>query len=204
MQHSNEIPEHTNGVQTDTEYSVNAKSRSEAEHIFKRASARLLQINTWHKLCGPGSAHFALTDKNGQKVMRPAKENDYFKIDIPGPGSAAGDGYDWVRVEKIKNKISMGGEEENLMMQVRPCSAPAIQDDSTAHFLSDEATSTFIIARENNTIKASVHGRNEKPNVEAENFIDKLRNAVMGTGAIAGAAKIQWTLLVKGLLAEDV
>ena len=73
-----------------------------------------------------------------------------------------------------------------------------------AHFLSDDATSTFIISRKNNTITASVHGRNEKPNTEAAGLLDKIRNAIVGTTAVAGISKIQWKLLVKGLLDEEI
>ena len=53
---------------------------------------------------------------------------------------------------------------------------------------------------EDDLISAEVHGRNEKPNTSAENLPDKIRNAVVGIGAVAGFAKIQWQKLVKGLL----
>ena len=43
-----------------------------------------------------------MIDKKGENDDGIAKENEYFKIDIPGLGSAAGDGYDWVRVEKVE------------------------------------------------------------------------------------------------------
>ena len=69
-----------------------------------------------------------------------------------------------------------------------------------AHFYTDEATSNFIVKREGTKVTAGVYGRNEKPNVKTETIIDKVRNAVVGTGAVTAFSKIQWKALVNGLL----
>ena len=199
-----EIPKQTSGTQTNTEHTVKAHSREEAKNIYRRACKRLLNINIWHKLGGTASAEFELIDKNGKEEDRLAKENDYFKIKIPAPGSSAGDGYDWVKVEKIEDRSDADAEEESFLMRVRPSQDPNNKNTDVAHFLSDDATSTFIISRKNNTVTASVHGRNEKPNTEAKGILDKIRNAVVGSTAAAGVSKIQWKLLVKGLLADEV
>lgn len=204
MQNHLEIPEQTSGTQTNTDSTVTANSKEEAQHIFKRAFKRLLNINIWHKLGGSASAEFQLINKDGKEEDRLAKENDYFKIDIPAPGTSAGDGYDWVKVEKIEDRSDPDGEEESFLLRVRPSTDPNNPNTDVAHFLSDDATSTFIISRKNNTITASVHGRNEKPNTESKGFLDKIRNAVVGSTAAAGVSKIQWKLLVKGLLADEV
>jgi hypothetical protein len=45
-----------------------------------------------------------------------------------------------------------------------------------------------------------VHGRNEKPNTNSDAVADKIRNTLVGLGAIAGFSKIQWKNLVKGLI----
>ena len=47
---------------------------------------------------------------------------------------------------------------------------------------------------------AAVHGRNEKPNTDIEKTSDKIRNALIGSAATQGIAKIQWQKLVNGLL----
>ena len=57
---------------------------------------RLQNVNQWKEYAGNISADFRLVDKAGREVQRQAKKGDYFKIDIPGPGSQSGDGYDWV------------------------------------------------------------------------------------------------------------
>ena len=38
------------------------------------------------------------------------------------------------------------------------------------------------------------------PNTETDRLVDKVRNVVVGTTAIAGLADIQWKNLVKGLI----
>ncbi len=60
-----------------------------------------------------------------------------------------------------------------------------------------------MISRKGSTVIASVFGRNETPNTSTEKVGDKIRNAAIGSTAIAGASKIQWASLVKGLLADD-
>jgi hypothetical protein len=47
-----------------------------------------------------------------------------------------------------------------------------------------------------------VHGRNEKPNTEANAVIDKTRNTMVATGAIVGFSSAQWKSLVNGLLGK--
>ena len=200
----NLIPEQQHGSQTNTEHSVTANNREEALDLFKRAYKRLLNINIWHKLCGAASADFELKGAHGEIEHRLAEVNDHFKIDIPGPGTAAGDGFDWVRVESIEDKTNPDGEEEIFGMRVRSCSNPNNKEDGTAHFFTSDATSTFIIRRNANTVTVFIYGRNETPNTTAEKIADKFRNAAVGAGAIAGAAKIQWVLLAKGLLADGV
>ncbi len=56
------------------------------------------------QLSGKATADFELRDSHGKEEHRLARVNDYFKIDIPGPRSAAGDGYDWVKVEAIEEQ----------------------------------------------------------------------------------------------------
>jgi len=36
-----------------------------------------------------------------KEITKLVKQYDYFKIDIPGPGLVAGEGYDWVKNEHI-------------------------------------------------------------------------------------------------------
>jgi hypothetical protein len=195
------IPQHQSGVATNTESSVTLSSVEEARAFYEKVKQRLLQVNEWHQVAGKTTADFQLTDKEGKEVNRPVQQEDYFKIDIPGPGPATGDGFDWVQVEAIEEKNS--GEEQNITIRVRPASNPNNERKDVAHFFSDEATSCFMVKREGATVIAGVYGRNEKPNTKAETAIDKARNTAIATGAITGFAKLQWKSLVNGLVKKE-
>src|SRR6185436_10561174 len=112
----------------------------------------------------------------------------------------AGQGYDWVKIESIDDHRDPSGPIEEVSFRVRPASSPLDGNNDTAHFFSDHATSTFSVVRDKRTIKASVHGRNESPNLKTGKTSDKIRNAFIATGAITGLAKVQWKKLVKGIL----
>ena len=192
------LPEQHKGGEKNIESTVDTGSLDEASNLFQRARKRLFDVNNWDKICGKLSAVFKLTDNKGNEVSGEAKEGNYFKIDIPGPGTAAGKGYDWVRVEEIVEENK--GETEYALIRVRPTDNPSTGDKSVAHFFSDKATSNFVIKRDGTFVTAAVYGRNEVPNTEADNLLDKARNAVIGVSAIAGVSNAQWKSLTNGLL----
>jgi hypothetical protein len=199
---NSKTPRQKKGGNSDTYQSVKFKTRDEAIEFFKIAKNRLLDVYQWHALSGMGSANFALVDNSGKKVKRLARQGDYLRIDIPGPGSKTGDGYDWVQLESIENKNIEANDYEELSMRARPSNNPKDNSAETAHFFQDDASSTFVVARGNNIVQAEVHGRNELPNVHNDSNIDKLRNAVMSVAAILGFSKFQWKKLVKGIVSK--
>jgi hypothetical protein len=196
------VPKQEKGAKSDTSHFVRLKTAKEAQAFFKVVKSRLLDVINWYKLCGLGSATFALTDHLGNKVRRLARQGDHLRIDIPALGSDAGDGYDWVRVETIENKNNPADDYEELSMRARPAKNPKNNAEQTAHFFKADATSTFMVSREKNVVKAEIHGRNELPNVQQETKLDSLRNAVMALGAMLGFSKFQWKKLVKGLVSQ--
>ncbi|MEP6616298.1 MAG: hypothetical protein ABJA57_06940 [Ginsengibacter sp.] len=196
------IPKQEKGDQSDTYKAIKLKTPEEAEAFYKIAKNRLLDVAHWHKVSGMGSATFDLFNGNGNKVRRLAKEGDYLRIDIPGPGSKKGDGYDWVKLEEIEYKNDPLKDYEEVSMRARPAKNPKSKTGTTAHFFKDEASSTFVVARGKNIVQAEIHGRNELPNVEQETKIDSIRNAVMAMGAMLGFSKFQWKKLAKGLVSK--
>jgi hypothetical protein len=195
------VPEQQSGIETNTETSVEFNSLEEAKTFYQKVKRRLLNVNDWQKFAGTLTADFQLTDKDGKEVNRTAEKDDYFKIDIPGPGPVTGDGFDWVRVEAIEEN-----EEEDMQsiaLRVRPAANPNNERKDVAHFFSVEATSCFMAKREKNTVTAAIYGRNEKPNTDTETIVDKARNTAIATGAITGLAKLQWKSLVNGLVKEE-
>ena len=192
------IPEQHTGKVIDTTDSIELDSAEQAEIFFREVKGRLLNVNSWGNIAGVVSADFQVVDKDGREVNRPVREGDYFKIDIPGPGSPDGEGRDWVRVEEIKSVSDIG--MESLGIRVRPSPNPHTSDEHIAHFYSEESTSNFIVTREGKKITAGVYDRNTKPNMEVERPVEKARHWVVGLSALVWFSKFQWHQLVKGLL----
>jgi hypothetical protein len=194
----NIVPQQHEGSQTNTEAVETLPTEADAREFFEVVKNRLLNVNGWHDYAGKGTADFQLTDAQGQEVERTAQKGDHFKIDIPGPGSVSGEGYDWVQIEEI---VEVHNEEsDSIGIRVRPATDPQNDKPDVAHFFTNAATSNFIVSRRGNEVKAAVYGRNEKPNTEAEAVVDKARNTAVATGATSGFSNLQWKSLVLGLL----
>jgi len=198
------IPLQEKGKETDVEHSITLDTKEEAQDAFKRAWKRMLNINIWHKLSGFVSADFVLKDEHAINGNRLAKVGDYLQIDIPGPGPASGDGYDWVRVDDVGEVLNNDGGEESVGMRVRSCKNPGKDSNETAHFFTSDATSTFIINRNGNTVIAAYHGRNEELNTDTKKLGDKIRNTVVGTSGLMGVSELQWSRLMKSFLEREV
>ena len=194
------VPTQKEGAKSDTVHSIELKSQEDASDLFKIAKKRLLKIYEWHQLCRLETATFALLDGEGKKIKRMAREGDYLRIDIPGPGSKTGEGYDWVRIKKILHEKDEDRDYEAIVIHVSPADNPDKNSSGTAHFFDKNASSTFLVTREKNVVTAEIHGRNEKPNTEPDNPIDVIRNTFIAIGAILGFSKFQWSQLAKGLL----
>ncbi|MBO9684742.1 MAG: hypothetical protein J7502_19080, partial [Flavisolibacter sp.] len=160
------IPEHNKGIQTNTESSIELPTEKEAKDFYKIVRERLLHVNEWHQYAGSATADFQLTDDKGNPVERVPQKGDHFKIKIPGPGTVAGEGNDWVQIEEIEE------DEDCIGIRVRPASNPTNEQKDVAHFFDEESTSSFLIKREVKKVTAGVYGRNEKPNTNTETVID--------------------------------
>jgi hypothetical protein len=193
------IPPQEEGKQVDIIEKMKASDPEEAKSLFIQAKEKLFDINHWSDISEGLSASFLLIDRYGKPKKGIPEPGDHFRIDIPGPGSSAGSGFDWVRVEMVEDHCASEADCEWVVIKVRPSEDPT-KKEGVAHFFEEKATSSFIVKRENDTIAAEVHGRNEKPNTEAEKLPDKVRNIVIGASAVAGFAKVQWEKLAKGLL----
>lgn len=192
------IPPQEIGEQMDVVEKRSFDNEAEAIDFFELAKHRLLNVNHWAALAGSGLSTFQLTNSFGNPVERLAQEGDYFKIDIPGPGTSLGKGYDWVFVEAIIEEREVGMEAVTL--RVRPASNPLSNSVDTAHFLAEQATSTFQVKRIGRTIYAEEHGRNEQANTYTKDMVDNVRNMFVGWAASLGLSYPQWKQLVKGLL----
>lgn len=196
------VPENEAGKALDIECIVKEDLFQEAMNTFDIARSRLLHPSLWQQLAGTGTASFSVSSANSDKIEPQVHANDFLRIDIPGPGPVAGEGFDWVKVEEIQEN-RLPDADASFVMRLRACANPHHPGEGTAHFFTEEATSTFILKRNGDTVTLSYHGRNEKPNTSNVNTMDKIRNALVGGSAIAGLSEIQWKALLQGILKRD-
>ena len=197
------IPNQETGRATDFTSEREFDTRQAAHKCFQQAAARLLTVNQWQHYAGPGSSEFCLTNNEGREVDGFAKEGFLFNIGLPVPGSNAGDGLEWVMIERIEAMEDPKAEEEFISMTVRPVPDPHKTDTEIAHFYKDVSTNTFIVKRLGNKVIAGAHGRNETPNNENVDLHDKVRNTIVALTARIGLAGPQWKMLMSGLLGKD-
>jgi len=192
------IPEKFDGGNINAESVVQLHNLTAAKELFLLAKKRLMDVNNWKEISEQAVAEFRLTDSQGNEVSGPVQEGMFFRIDIPGPGTETGDGFDWVIVEKISEYQLE--DIESFGIRVRPALNPTNTDQEIAHFYSSQTTSTFTVTRENTKVTAAVYDRNTKANTDDQSFLDKIRNILTGVAGILAFSKIQWESLTSGLV----
>lgn len=142
---NNLIPKQRLGSKLDLSSEKSFDTLLEAQAFFELTKQRLMNVNHWDEICKAPSSVFRLMNSKGQEIAGSVKESDFIRINIPGPGSKVGDGYDWVRVETITEQQL--ADEEILSITVRPSHHPLKRFNETAHFFKAEATSTFQVKK---------------------------------------------------------
>ena len=196
------IPPQTEGRHNDFIHEKAFNNHKEAHVAFKTTVARLLSVNNWHEYSGAASAKFNLTNNEGKDLDVLAAEGFCISIDLPGPtpGPVAGDGLEWVVIERLVAEGDSSTHEEFILMTVRPIADPRKTTNNTAHFFKDQSTNSFLVTRRGNKLFAESHGRNELPNNSNVDLHDKIRNTVIALTARIGVSGIQWQKLVTGLI----
>ncbi len=190
------IPEQISGGEMNTVAETTFETLEEAIAFYKLAKHRLMSVSNWAKICGTEATTFELLNPQGTGPGE-LKEGNLIKIDIPGPGTHLGGGYDWVKIEQVEeNKMN----QQYFGFKVRPCPNPERPTEGTAHFFKETSSSTFLVSLSGYTVKAEMHGRNEEPNTVEPSFFDGLRNMAVGYSAKIGLSYPQWKLLVEGIV----
>jgi hypothetical protein len=192
------IPSQEIGSKIDAVEQLSLPDEAAAIAFFPIVKERLLNVNKWAEIAGESLSTFQLTNAFGNPVERWAEVGDYLKIDIPGPGTSLGKGYDWVQIEEIIIESEEG--MDMVTMRARPSDNPLVKSKDTAHFLTEQASSTFQVKRIGKHIYAEEHGRNEQANTYTTDTWDNLRNMFVGWAAMIGFSYPQWKALVKGLV----
>ena len=193
------VPPNEIGKKVDLHFSETGNSIEKAISIFKKARERLLNPAHWNEVAVVAMATIKVACETEGDLERPVKVNDYLMIDIAGPGPAAGEGYDWVKVESIEENVDPAADE-SIGMKLRATANPHKKEEGIAHFFQESATSSFMITRKGATVNAAYYGRNEVPNSKAVKLTDKIRNTLIASAAFAGISELQWSALLKGFL----
>ncbi|SKB87196.1 hypothetical protein SAMN05660226_03533 [Parapedobacter luteus] len=193
------VPPQYTGKQVDLDAHIDLPDDQSASNFFLLAKSRLFDVNNWYQIAEVPVSSFVLTDRyGGEAVKSRPEEGDRIRIDIPGPGPSAGDGYDWVEVEDITEENGPMGERCSITL--RPTNNPLKLNDDTAHFFKDVASSTIVVERQGHRVIARYHGRNEVVNTDTDSVVDNTRNTMVGLGAKLGLSYPQWKSLVAGIV----
>ena len=195
-----QLPPQLDGRQTDFTYEQKHETLEAAHSAFQASAGRMLSVNNWHVYSGAGSANFTLCNNQGDEVSVMAEEGFFISIDLPAPGPDAGDGLEWVTIEKLVSEGGAHTAEEYVLMTLRPAADPRKAKAAIAHFYTDLSTNTFIIRRDGFLVSAGAHGRNETPNNDDVDLHDKIRNTAIALMARVGLSGGQWQKLVNGLI----
>lgn len=197
----NPIPEQYEGKQLDLNAGRDFSDEQAAKNFYLLVKRRLLRAFEWYDIAEIPAATFTLSDPHGAEILREMRVGDVIRIDIPGPGSPKGDGYDWVKVDKIDEDHEEHGDLFSITL--RPTSNPTETDEEVAHFFTNLATSTLLVRRVGTHVEVEYHGRNELINDQSESITDQLRNAVVGFAAKMGFSFSQWKSLIEGMIKDD-
>jgi hypothetical protein len=164
----------------------------EAKEAFLLSKSKLFNINLWSKLPGITS-EFMLHDSYGNPKKTTPKVGDFIKIELPGPLPE-----NWVTIMDIVDQSNMS------QIIVSPSAKPKAkgdEKDEIEHFFIEEATSTFRIKREGDTLFAFEIGKDEGINNQGHEAANReLINTLIAHGGWAGFQKLQWEKLTDYLV----
>lgn len=193
------IPQQKKGASFDIRESIMLADRKDAVHRYAAVKNRLLNVLLWGELAGEARDTFVLTDAQGKRINREAREGDLIKIHLPGPRSLIGDGEDWVSIERIYEQSNKRLDEVFTALTVRPNRNPVAKSPAIAHFFGQYTTNTFLVCRHRTEIVSSIHGRNEQINIDTD-WLDLIRNLMVAIPAKIGLSNPHWKRLAKGLI----
>ncbi len=201
------IPAQYEGRALEAQRSREFQDADAAKMAYLIARQRLLDVNRWAQHIEGITAAFQLTDQDGTPAEGMAGKGLMIRIDIPGPGTSAGDGYDWAVIEDVEEGST--DKLDFLAFRVRPAANPSGENPSgkegeIAHFFSECSSGTFVLYREKNELTCTIYDRNLKPNTEIKSSLsDKARNSFVGTTAAMGMSRVQWQKLADSVLEDE-
>lgn len=163
-----------------------------ASQAFERAIEKLFQVEAWSDISALSST-FTLHDARGnRKTAQTPQVGDYICIELPGPFPE-----NWVQVTKVYT----GPKEAHFTVKPSHSPQPENSPQEVKHFFTAEASSTFQVKLDGNTLTASEIGKDEVVNNQNVEAGDRpVVNTLIAAGGWAGFQKIQWQLLTDYLV----
>jgi hypothetical protein len=176
-------------------YSNSNEFADEATAIqqFERAKQKLFDVNMWSKMAGFNSEFQLYDDRGHRTTANKVQEGYYIKIILP-----ASDLENWVRVTGIREEANMA--EFTVHPSEKP-EALGSEEKVVEHFFIKEASSTFRVVREGNTLHGYEIGENEGINNQGDEAGNRaLLNTLVAEGGWAGVQALQWDKLTSYLV----
>lgn len=164
--------------------------QEEADSAFERAKVKLFDVNGWSKLSGLTSK-FELHDEHGRKSDRKKPEvGDFIRIMLPAPTPE-----NWVKVTDIKV------QDKTAEFTVNPSKDPTENEEDVEHFFVKEATSTFKVELEEQTLYAYEIGKDEGINNKGKEAGARgVLNTLISAGGWIAFQELQWKKLTSYLV----
>ncbi|MBW8523710.1 hypothetical protein K0U91_00540 [Chryseobacterium chendengshani] len=183
------LPPNKDGSKNNAVAFLICDTEAKAFEKFSELSQKLLKINQWKLYARKNPTEFYLHQKENEKSAI-AQLKDFVKIKMPAPKNQSGKGFDWVMVNDMQSIDQP--ELKVFLLQMKPHSCPISSKKNVAHFYTEAASNTFVLAQKDKIIQMSIHGRNEIPNTKKLGLINSLRNFFVASGGIFGGSKVQW------------
>lgn len=191
------IPSQIRGGFHDAESIHKIQDDQKVELKFSILKKRFFDVNSWGEYYKESPINFFLRDASGNVVHRLPQIGDYIKILLSEISNPRKEDYQWVQIDMIDLS-----NPERLMIQFRPSKLPGNEfAGETIHFYSSGSSTTFVISKGKDYIKAGIYGRNETANKNT-GFVNSVKNMFIAFGSRAGSSKIQWKFLVDGFIGE--
>jgi hypothetical protein len=197
------VPDQQGGGSADLREVRTLPTNSAAEQVFRLAVTRMLHPACWSEIAGELGVDFQQTDSSANTIDTAVKSGDFIRIDLPGPGSKLGRGYDWAMVLATKDEYQGSPGQRYAALEVMASPRPGSQSDDAAHFFEKGASSSFELFWKGQTVEARYSGRNEIANNSTESVVDNVRNTVVASTARMGLSELQWKLLLAAFLKDN-
>ncbi len=195
------IPQNLKGNSHDVVSMKCVDTLESADSYFKTVVERLISVKDWCSYSDKVKTKFVIINSDTAQETNEFDTGNMIRIEIPGPGTASGKGYDWTKIIDITTNKD-DAELPFFAMTLKPCSPPNANNEVIAHFYKEKSSNTFVIRRIGDCIYAEVHGRNETINISDVPLLDSIRNIGINMGTKIGLGGLNWLALTEGLLVE--